>query len=109
MKKLITLILVGYLAACTIKTASAEVPSEKDALRRHYLAHSFRAVPQDSFPVLHQPKMGTVEDGDRVLNTGEWVIGIAWNGKAKAYPVDVMGFHELINDTVGGMPIAICW
>ena len=29
--------------------------------------------------------------------------------QAKAYPVDVMGFHELINDVVGGTPITVCW
>jgi hypothetical protein len=53
--------------------------------------------------------MGTVADGDRFLRPSEWVTGIALNGQAKAYPITVMGFHELINDTVGGVPIAVCW
>ena len=51
--------------------------------------------------------MGKVEDGDRIFQPNEWVIGIALNGEAKAYPVDVMGIHELINDVVGGAPITV--
>ena len=81
----------------------------KQALEEEYFSGSFRAAPRDAFPVLFNPPMGKVEDGDRILQPNEWVIGIALKGEAKAYPVDVMGFHELINDVVGGTPITVCW
>ena len=88
--------------------AKNEQPS-KQALEKEYSSSSFRAAPRDAFPVLFNPPMGKVEDGDRILQPNEWVIGIALKGEAKAYPVDVMGFHELINDVVGGTPITVCW
>jgi len=88
--------------------AENERPS-KQALEKEYFSSSFRAAPRDAFPVLFNPPMGRVEDGDRILQPNEWVIGIALKGEAKAYPVDVMGFHELINDVVGGTPITVCW
>ncbi len=88
--------------------ANSEQLSRED-LEKKYRSGSFRATAQDAFPVLYNPPMGTVEDGDRVLQPAEWVIGIALKGEAKAYPVDVMGFHELINDVVGGTPITVCW
>ena len=88
--------------------AKNEQPSKQE-LEEEYFSSSFRAAPRDAFPVLFNPPMGKVEDGDRILQPNEWVIGIALNGEAKAYPVDVMGFHELINDVVGGTPITVCW
>lgn len=81
----------------------------KQELEAEYRSGSFRAVGRDSFPVLFNPPMGTIAKGDRFIRPNDWVIGIALNGEAKAYPVTVMGFHELINDTVGGRPIAVCW
>ncbi|MCP4249546.1 MAG: DUF3179 domain-containing protein [bacterium] len=37
------------------------------------------------------------------------VIGVVHEGQAKAYPVPVMGRHELVNDTVGGKPVTVGW
>ena len=37
------------------------------------------------------------------------IIGVYYNGEAKAYPITVMGVHELGNDTIGGLPIAVSW
>lgn len=81
----------------------------KQEIEKEYLAHSQQAVPRDAFPVLLNPAMGTVADGDKLFQPSEWVIGVANNGEAKAYPVTVMGIHELINDSVGGQPITVCW
>lgn len=81
----------------------------KQEIEKEYLAHSQQAVPRDAFPVLLNPAMGTVADGDKLFQADEWVIGVAFNGEAKAYPVTVMGIHELINDSVGGQPITVCW
>jgi len=88
--------------------SEASTLSKKD-LEKEYRAGSYRAVGKDAFPVLHNPTMGSVADGDRVLRPNEWVIGVVFNGEAKAYPITVMGFHELINDRVGDLPITVCW
>jgi len=37
------------------------------------------------------------------------VIGVRVGGAAKAYPVHVMGVHELVNDVCGDVPIAASW
>lgn len=89
-------------------TAQAQSRSKAD-LEKEYRAGSYRAVGRDAFPVLFNPAMGTVEEGDRFIRPNDWVIGIALDGEAKAYPVTVMGFHELINDVVAGNPITVCW
>ncbi|HVX84342.1 MAG TPA: DUF3179 domain-containing (seleno)protein [Phycisphaerae bacterium] len=37
------------------------------------------------------------------------VIGLTINGETRAYPVHVLNVHEIINDTLGGVPIAVTW
>lgn len=57
------------------------------------------------------PLMLTVAEAEaqQAVYPREPVIGIARNGEAKAYPISVMGIHELGNDTIGGTPVAITW
>jgi hypothetical protein len=37
------------------------------------------------------------------------VIGIVIDDVAKAYQIKVMGIHELANDTIAGIPVAVTW
>ncbi len=71
----------------------------------------YRAVPRDAFPVFDDPKMAGAEEAERNgwIHPRDAVIGVAHQGEAKAYPVSVMGLHELGNDTIGGVPIAVSW
>ena len=47
--------------------------------------------------------------GDNEWLDEELIIGYANNGVARAYPVRLMSLHEIVNDTVGGEPVAITW
>ena len=89
--------------------AHAAVAGSAQELEKEYNRHSMRAVPRDAFPVLTHPAMGAAAEGDKFFRPNEWVIGVELNGAARAYPVTVMGIHELINDTVAGHPITVCW
>jgi hypothetical protein len=37
------------------------------------------------------------------------VIGVTLNGESRAYPVRILNLHELVNDMLGGVPIAVTW
>jgi hypothetical protein len=39
----------------------------------------------------------------------ELVIGVAWGGKAKAYPITVLNFREMVNDELAGVPTLVTW
>lgn len=71
----------------------------------------FQAVPRDAFPVFDNPRMISAAEAERqgIVFDRAAVIGVAHNGEAKAYPVAVMGVHELGNDVIGGVPIAVSW
>ncbi len=69
----------------------------------------FRALPRDAFPVFDNPVMLTAAEAEEqeIVFARDAVIGVQRNGEAKAYPIRVMGIHELGNDTIGGIPIAV--
>lgn len=71
----------------------------------------YQAVPRDAFPVFDDPEMlGAAEaEAEQVIFDRDAVIGVAHRGEAKAYPITIMGVHELGNDTIGGTPIAVSW
>ncbi len=43
------------------------------------------------------------------LDPEERVIGVIINGDARAYPIPILSNHEIVNDIVGGEPVAITW
>lgn len=47
--------------------------------------------------------------GDEEWQDEESVIGVFLNGEARAYPIRLLSLHEIVNDTVGGQPIAVTW
>lgn len=40
---------------------------------------------------------------------GDRVIGVVIDGEARAYPLPIMNAHEVCNDTLGGVPIAVTY
>jgi len=64
--------------------------------------------PKDGIPAIDHPSFAAVADA-RGLASAEPVISVAIGGEARAYPLRVMIWHEIVNDTVGGMPIAVTW
>ena len=67
-----------------------------------------RAAERDAFPVLFDPKLTPAEKASDIREE-EPVIGVAIGSEAKAYPISIMGRHELANDTCGGRPITASW
>ena len=64
--------------------------------------------PKDGIPAIDHPPFVSVAEA-RGLVPHEPVISVAIGGEARAYPLGVMIWDEIVNDTVGGMPIAVTW
>lgn len=43
------------------------------------------------------------------MKAHERVIGLVINGEARAYPINILSVHEVVNDVVGGEPVAVTW
>jgi len=64
--------------------------------------------PKDGIPAIDHPSFVSVAEA-RGLAPHEPVITVQIGGEARAYPLRVMIWHEIVNDTVGGTPIAVTW
>jgi hypothetical protein len=63
---------------------------------------------KDGIPAIDRPSF--VPAGDmRDLAPREPVISIRIDSEARAYPLRILVWHEIVNDTVGGTPIAVKW
>ena len=63
--------------------------------------------PKDGIPAIDEPAFESVAEADEWLDDREAVQAVDINGDARAYPVQVMVWHELVNDTVGGEAVVI--
>ncbi len=73
--------------------------------------YGFFHLGRDAFPVFDDPPMLSAAEAEatRLIFPRDAVIGVAHGREAKAYPIAVMGIHELGNDTIDGIPIAVSW
>jgi|SRR5579884_463087 hypothetical protein len=65
--------------------------------------------PRDGIPALNFPAFVPAEAADRLLRPSDFVLGIAMDGQAKAYPVRILNWHELVNDDIAGHPVLVSW
>jgi hypothetical protein len=63
---------------------------------------------KDGIPAIDRPSFLPVAEA-RGLAPHEPVISLQIGGEARAYPLRVMIWHEIVNDTVGGTPIVVTW
>ena len=61
---------------------------------------------KDGIPAVDDPKFVAVADAD-FLEDREPVIELVVDGDARAYPIQILIWHEIVNDVVAGVPVAV--
>lgn len=69
----------------------------------------FRSLAKDGIPATFDPEFITVEEAASQMKDGDLVIGLSINGEHHAYWTAFLGNHEIVNDVVGGVPVAVTW
>ncbi len=64
--------------------------------------------PKDGIPSIDEPRFAPVAEEDE-LPGSEPVIGLEIAGDARAYPLRILTWHEIVNDRVGGVPVAVTY
>lgn len=63
--------------------------------------------PKDGIPALNNPSF-VVADQETRIGAREPVITVEIDGaRPRAYPIRYLTWHEIVNDTVGGIPVAV--
>lgn len=63
--------------------------------------------PRDGIPALNDPQFVSVSEADAWLKPKEPVILVRVGEDARAYPIQILIWHEIANDTVGGEPLVV--
>jgi len=79
------------------------------------IAHEIRieeiawgSVTVDGIPALDNPDM-TAASAASYLNPDDPVFGVEINGDARAYPLRIANWHEMVNDVVGGVAVSLAY
>lgn len=62
----------------------------------------------EGIPALTNPRLIDAEDADYLI-PGEAVFGVDIDGDARAYPLRILDWHEMLNDVVGGVPVSLAY
>ena len=99
MKRLLStvLLILAFLLLSGFKLDNAIVPQEEILSG---------GPPKDGIPAILAPKFLKAAVAD-FLKPEDQVIGVATGGQAKAYPIKILNWHEVVNDSFNGLPIAV--
>lgn len=65
-------------------------------------------VRKDGIPSLDNPRLIPAADAI-YMRDDDLIFGVAINGDVRAYPLRIMGWHEMFNETIGGVPVALAY
>ncbi|MGI9175161.1 MAG: DUF3179 domain-containing protein [Rhodothermales bacterium] len=114
---LLTVALTGLLPTCvmaqaTNSRAAVVLQSEAwatDTDKRSIDLDELQAggPPKDGIPAIDEPRFVSSAAAEAWLAPQEPVVALALGGEAKAYPLQILTWHEIVNDEVGGVPVAV--
>jgi len=79
--------------------SNSEIPARK-------IEHG--GPPRDGIPALNRPRIVAAEDAG-FMHDSDRVVGLDIHGGARAYPVKILNYHELVNDRINGEGILISY
>ncbi len=82
--------------------------SERARMKIRLEEIAWGGVVVDGIPSLDNPKMIPANQADYMVGD-DLVFGVKINGDTRAYPLRIMGWHEMFNDTIGGVPVALAY
>jgi len=63
--------------------------------------------PKDGIPSIENPKHVSIQEADEWIDSVEPVIALEIQNQARAYPIQILMWHEIVNDFLGGEAVAI--
>jgi len=112
-----SLALVGLMLALAAPAACAEPADAWRAAwpRTDFARHAVDLAeirsggpPKDGIPAIDAPQFAPIDAVENLRPT-EPVIALTVNGDTRAYPLRILTWHEIVNDTVGGVPVAVTY
>ena len=104
------IVLSVFLAACNVAPQTISMPNPESSstqtapdVPEERELEIVTLLPFDGIPAIDEPDFLNASQAD------ELIIGVEFNGDARAYSIPLLSSHEIVNDTVGGKKIAVTW
>ena len=65
--------------------------------------------PPDGIPPVDAPVFAPINEIDFIADDNEGVVVVEINGEVKGYPIQILIWHEIVNDEVGGVPVTVTY
>ncbi len=63
----------------------------------------------DGIPPLEFPAQIFPDEAAGWILDSDIVVGVEIDGDARAYPIRIIAWHEMVNDTIGGVPVSLAY
>ncbi len=81
---------------------------QRDKMKIRLEEIAWGGVLKDGIPSLDNPTLVSVASAG-YLKDDDLVFGVSINGDERAYPLRIMGWHEMFNEVIGGVPVALAY
>ena len=88
-------------------TVPASTPASSPASPREF--EIVTLLDFDAIKAIDDPEFLSADEVGDTYRPNEKVIGVSIDGDNRAYSVPMLSRHEIVNDTVGGVKIAVTW
>ena len=89
--------------ALALVLVAASLPAADDAPPEGFR----RFLPRGRIPAIDSPEFVPASKAE--ISPDAWVLGVVMGGQAKAYELNLLTQHEVVNDRMGDQPIAAVW
>ena len=111
----LTIVLVAMATACSPDSGAAQ-RNKNGGWATAFSLHTVPldeivsgGPPRDGIPALDHPSFVGVAEAHRWLEDDEPVLVIETEGASRAYPYQVLIWHEIVNDEIDGLPLAVTY
>ena len=112
--RLIPLVFLPFILiiACA-EQDSPDRPNPNDTSSPNWLIDEHRVFDggpgKDGIPSIDNPKFESIAQADSWLDDNELVVGLKIGNDVRAYPHDILDWHEIVNDSVGDQVVSITY
>ena len=93
----------------TARSLERNFPKIDLSRRAVSLAEIRSVIPRDAIPAINEPRFLSLDEASEWLAPEAPVIAFERNGEARAYPLEILTWHEIVNDVVGGEPVIVTY
>ncbi len=103
-----TLMLPGLIAGSLLATLAADAQLGRGKDIHPDLPDNFvQLIPRGRIASVDKPEFVSAEAAK--IAGDAWILGVANGGEARAYSLNLLNRHEIVNDNVGGRALAAVW